>query len=158
MTSRWTIALAGLVAVMACAQPTVTNPLAIGKMSTVKATVGSTVQVKVPVEIMQGFHVNSNVPEDEYLIPLRLTWEEDNPMTAGMVKFPTAVMENYSFSPTPLSVFTENFQLETTFTVPADATPGPTAINGKLRYQACNDRECLAPKTLNVAVQVDIVR
>jgi hypothetical protein len=29
-------------------------------------------------------------------------------------------------------------------------------IQGKLRYQACNERECLPPKTLDVQVPMDI--
>ena len=32
------------------------------------------------------------------------------------------------------------------------------AWGGKLRYQACNDRECLAPQTLDVALQVNVTR
>jgi hypothetical protein len=31
-------------------------------------------------------------------------------------------------------------------------------IPGKLRYQACNDRMCLQPKTIDVSLPVDIVR
>src|SRR2546430_11157991 len=30
--------------------------------------------VKMSVQVKPGFHVNSNAPEDEYLIPLKLTW------------------------------------------------------------------------------------
>jgi len=29
-------------------------------------------------------------------------------------------------------------------------------MNGKLRYQACNDKECLPPKTIDVQFAVDI--
>jgi len=29
-------------------------------------------------------------------------------------------------------------------------------INGKLRYQACNEKECLQPKTLDVQIPIDI--
>ena len=51
-----------------------------------------------------------------------------------------------------------NFQLGAKFKVPLTAITGPAAMNGKLRYQACNDKMCLAPKDLDVNVQIDIVR
>lgn len=132
--------------------------LSIGDMSVLDVKLGSTVSVDVPVEIQSGFHVNSNTPSDEYLIPLRLTWADDGPLKPSLIQFPEPVMESYSFSPTPLSVFTEEFAITTEFRVAGDREPGPAAMNGSLRYQACNDRECLAPKTLNFALQLNIVR
>jgi len=35
---------------------------------------------------------------------------------------------------------------------------GPAVMTGKLRYQACNDRMCLAPKTLDVSLPVEVVK
>jgi hypothetical protein len=29
-------------------------------------------------------------------------------------------------------------------------------MNGKLRYQACNNKECLPPRTIEIPVTVDI--
>lgn len=72
------------------------------------------------------------------------------------IAYPKAQMEKYDFSPTPLSVFSGNFEIVTRFKAPAGAAPGPAMMNGKLRYQACNNRECLPPKTIDVAITVDI--
>ena len=38
----------------------------------------------------------------------------------------------------------------------ADAKTGPTTINLKVRYQACDDKACLAPATLDVPVTVEV--
>jgi hypothetical protein len=38
------------------------------------------------------------------------------------------------------------------------APVGPGTVGGKLRYQACNDRMCLPPKTLDVDLPVDIIK
>ncbi len=123
----------------------------------VKAKIGSTLQVKVPFELREGYHVNSNTPSDKYLIPLKLTWDA-GVMAAKDVTFPKPSLEKYAFSEVPLSVFSGTFEITTTFKVAPTAAPGPTAINGKLRYQACNNRECLAPRTMDVAIQVDLIR
>jgi thiol:disulfide interchange protein DsbD len=137
--------------------PAQINVLRVGKTETVKAKIGSTVAVRVPFELREGYHVNSHTPSDKYLIPLQLTWEPGL-LAATAVTFPKPTMEKYAFSEIPLSVFSGTFVLTTNFKVAPTAPPGPTAVNGKLRYQACNNRECLAPRVLDVAIQVDLVR
>jgi hypothetical protein len=118
---------------------------------------GASSEVKIKLALRGGYHVNSNTPSDKYLIPLKLTWNA-GPAVAEEVVFPKPQTEKVAFSPNPLSVFTGQFELMTRFKVPATAAPGPSALIGKLRYQACDDRMCLAPKSIDVAMQVDIVR
>jgi hypothetical protein len=116
---------------------------------------GSAGEVKVKAQLQTGFHVNSNTPSDDYLIPLKLTWAKE-PLVAEQVIYPKPQMEKYDFSPTPLSVFSGNFDIVTRFKAPAEARNGPAIMTGKLRYQACNNRECLPPRTLDVQVSLDI--
>ena len=113
--------------------------------------------VKVALELRPGYHCNSNKPSDDYLIPLKLTWAP-GPLESPEVTYPAPQMEKYSFSPTPLSVYSGSFALITKFKVAASATPGQTVVNGKLRYQACNDHMCLTPKTIEVSIPIDIIK
>jgi DsbC/DsbD-like thiol-disulfide interchange protein len=135
----------------------VTHQLAQGRTETVKAKLGGTVEVRLPLELRQGFHVNSNSPLDKTLIPLKVTWKAGF-LGATEVVFPKAVTEKYKFSKEPLSVFAGNFEVVTRFKVAPTAPLGPTAINGVVRYQACNDNGCQFPKDLNIAVQVMLTR
>ena len=41
----------------------------------VKLQPGGTAAVPVTVQIRPAYHINSNAPADEYLIPTKLTWE-----------------------------------------------------------------------------------
>ena len=111
-------------------------------------------EVKLNFQLKSGYHVNSNAPNDDYLIPLRLTWDA-KPMEVAEVVFPKPVLEKASFSEKPVSVFTGDFSVVTKFKVPANATTGLAILAGKLRYQACNDRMCLPPKTLDVRVPME---
>ena len=135
----------------------VTHQLAQGRTETVKAKLGSTVEVRLPLELRQGFHMNSNTPADKTLIPLRVTWK-DGLLGATEIVFPKPVMEKYKFSKDLLSVFSGNFEVVTKFKVAPTAPLGPAAINGVVRYQACNDNGCQFPKDLNVAIQVMLTR
>ena len=114
-------------------------------------------QAKLSVQLRDGYHVNSNTPSDEYLIPLKLTWSAGPLETAGIV-YPKPQSEKYAFSDKPLSVFTGDFEILTRFKVSSTATPGPAALSGKLRYQACNDRMCFPPKSVDVTLPVDVVK
>ena len=111
--------------------------------------------VKLKAQLRTGFHVNSDKPSEDYLIPLKLTWAKE-PLQLEQIAYPKPQFEKYEFSATPLSVFSGNFEIVTRFKAPASAAPGPAIMNGKLRYQACNNKECLPPKTIDVAVTVDI--
>lgn len=116
---------------------------------------GATGEVKIKAQLQPGFHTNSNTPSEDYLIPLKLTWAKE-PLVAEQVVYPKPQMEKYDFSPTPLSVFSGDFEIVTRFKAPADARNGPAMMSGKLRYQACNSRECLPPRTVDVSVTLDI--
>jgi hypothetical protein len=114
------------------------------------------VQAKVPLSVEAGYHVNSNTPSDEYLIPLKLTWTSTGALEPGPVAYPKPSLEKYDFSEKPLSVFTGNFELTAAFKVAANAPAGPGAAVGKLRYQACNDKACFPPKTIEITVPYQI--
>lgn len=122
----------------------------------VVAKKNSTTAVKIAVQLRNGYHVNSNTPSDEYLIPLKLTWIPA-PLEVEGVSYPAPKKEKYSFSEKPLSVFSGDFEIVTRFKAPVGANAGMQVISGKLRYQACTDKECFPPKTVDVKLPVDIV-
>ena len=116
---------------------------------------GATAEFNLKAELQPGFHVNSNMPGDEFLIPIKLTWNKD-PLEAEQVMYPKGQQEKMSFSPNPISVYTGAFEIGTRFKAPEGAMPGMGFMNGKLRYQACNNKECLPPRTVDVRVTVEI--
>ena len=133
-----------------------TSPtLTVATVPTVKARKGSGAAVTLRAVLPPGFHANSNTPSDDYLIPLTLKWT-GGPLQVDGIVYPKGTLEKYPFSPKPLSVVTGEFSIATKFKVPADAPNGAAAQNGTLKYQACNDRMCFAPKTVPVSVTLDI--
>ncbi len=116
---------------------------------------GSTAELKIKAQLQPGFHVNSNAPADEYLIPLKLTWSKE-PLEAEQIIYPKPELEKYAFSQNPVSVFSGNFEIVTRFKAPPTANPGLGMMAGKLRYQACNNKECLAPRTIDVHATIMI--
>ncbi|MCX6627237.1 MAG: protein-disulfide reductase DsbD family protein [Candidatus Solibacter sp.] len=113
-------------------------------------------QVKIPVVVKEGYHVNSNKPSEEYLIPLKLTWTQMGALEGGTVTYPKPALEKYEFSEQPLSVYSGAFDLVANFKVAANAQAGPGAVAGKLRYQACSTKACYPPKAVDITVSYQV--
>lgn len=133
------------------------NVLSILPPAKLTAKAGAIATAPITLHLFPGYHCNSDKPKDEYLIPLKLTWTAA-PLEVAEVVYPKPQMEKFSFSPEPMPVFTGDFEVLTRFKVPASAAVGSAVLAGKLRYQACNDRMCLPPKTIDVSLPVDITR
>ena len=129
--------------------------LSIGKVPAVPVSRKETVELRVPVVLRGGYHVNSNTPSEDYLIPMKLTWNAA-PLEVEETIFPAAKLEKYDFADKPLSVFSGDFEILTRFRTPASAPTGATVLTGKLRYQACTSSMCLPPKSVAVRLPVDV--
>jgi hypothetical protein len=123
--------------------------LAVAPPRKIVAKRGSEVEARIQVSLLPGYHCNSNTPSEDYLIPLRLAWTPGALEPAGIV-YPKPQMEKYEFSPKPVSVFSGKFEIVSKFKAVASAPPGPGMLAGRLRYQACNDKACFPPRTVEV--------
>ena len=146
--------LPGFLIVLTLAAQTSPN-LTVAPVPTLKVRKGSVAAVPLRAVLPPGFHANSNTPTDDYLIPLTLKWT-GGPLQVDGITYPKGSLEKYPFSPKPLSVVTGEFSVSTKFKVPANAGNGAAAQNGILKYQACNDRMCFAPKSVPVTVTLEI--
>src|SRR5271154_3706853 len=81
---------------------------------------GGAADFSLKAELQPGFHVNSNMPGDDYLIPIKLTWNKD-PLEAAQVNYPKPQMEKLAFSQNPISVYTGIFEIATKFKAPPAA-------------------------------------
>ena len=133
------------------------NVLDVAPLRKVAVPWKGTADAAIALRLREGYHVNSNTPSDAYFIPLRLTWNP-GPVEAVAVVFPKPQMEKLAFSEKPVSIFTGSFEVITKFKASAGAAPGQNVVTGKLRYQACNDRMCLAPRTIDLSLPVEIVK
>lgn len=133
---------------------TVVKPKALVSMQ--PAPRGSSVEVAVVAEILKGFHVNSNKPKEDYLIPTTLTPEIPAGLKVVETTYPQGKTQKFEFSETPLDVYDGTVIIRMKLQVAGDAPIGPLPIPMTLRYQACNDRACLPPVKLPVTADLQI--
>jgi thiol:disulfide interchange protein DsbD len=133
------------------------NVLNVAPLRKIAVPLTGTADASVALQLREGYHVNSNMPSDTYFIPLRLTWNP-GPLEAVSVIFPKPQLEKLAFSDKPVSIFTGNFEVVTKFKAAAGAALGQSVVSGKLRYQACNDRMCLPPRTVDLSLPVEVTK
>ncbi|HKV07496.1 MAG TPA: thioredoxin family protein [Thermoanaerobaculia bacterium] len=119
---------------------------------------GSPAQVAALVTIDPGWHVNSHKPTFDYLIPteLDLVLPESWPAKTVQYQYPQAEMQTFAFADQPLAVYDGSVVIVGRLEVPAGTAQGPVPIRAKLRYQACNDSQCLPPVTTEAELQLKI--
>jgi len=132
--------------------------LSVGEIQKAVGKRNTAVQVKIPLSVDTGYHVNSDKPNEEYLIPLKLTWDKATmgALEGGAIVYPKAAQEKYDFDDKPLSIFSGNFELTASFKVAANAPAGPGIAAGKLRYQACSNKACYPPKTIDINIPYQV--
>ncbi len=117
---------------------------------------GSAARVAALVTIEAEWHVNSNKPTYDYLIPTVLTLELPEGWTQEKVHYPPAEMQRFAFADQPLAVYDGDVVIVADLKVPAGAAAGTHAVHGSLRYQACNDSQCLPPVSTKAEIQLTV--
>ena len=134
------------------AQPPTVAIHPVGETDAVHAD--TTARVGLDITLDPGYHVNSNTPLDDLLIPTVLRLDPPEGFDLEGVAFPEAILLDQAGAEEPLAVFEEEFVIGAALRVDASLAPGTYAIPGTLRYQACNDRMCFNPT--NAPIQFDV--
>jgi len=133
---------------------TVVKPKAYASLAPVPRA--KTFEIAVVAAIQSGFHVNSNKPSEDYLIPTELTPELLAGYKVLAATYPPGTLTKFEFSEKKLSVYEGTFTVRMKIQVPAGAPLGATKLPLTLRYQACNDSACLPPVNLPVPLEIEI--
>jgi thiol:disulfide interchange protein DsbD len=104
----------------------------------------------VTATIESGWHINSNKPLDDFVIPTKLSFDGTDLVSA---EYPPHTVRTFTFSGgQKLAVYEGTIQIPFT----AKLQTGDT-IKGKLHYQACNDTVCLPPRDAEVTIDANVV-
>src|SRR6266566_530314 len=112
-----------------------------------------------PSDIGPGFHVNSNKPNSEFLIPTALKINAPTDIVIGKITYPPGQEASFPFAPDEkLSVYSTEFSVGVIVRPLAGVVPGKYMLHGELKYQACDNAACYPPKKLPVEFEVKVVK
>jgi len=115
--------------------------------------------VKLEFQVSSGFHINSNKPSAEYMIPTVLRLDAPTDIVVGRITYPAGEEMSFPFAPNEkLSVYSGNFTLAVMVRPLSSVLPGKYGFRGQMRYQACDHAACYPPKNLPVQFEVKVVK
>ena len=122
----------------------------------VKIKAAETSEIAVKIKIEPPFHVNANPPSEENLIPTSVEFEPKNGLTFGKPIYPQGETKKFGFSEKPLSVYEGEVMIKLPVKATANAQKGAQTLNGKLKFQPCDEKVCYRPQTKDVSFNVTI--
>ncbi len=129
-------------------------PIPLATAQRAKATM-----VDLNFRVPPGYHINSNTPKSEFLIPTALKMDLPTDIILGKIEYPAGEEASFPFSPDEkLSVYTGDFTIAVAVHPLHSVVPGKYVMHGVLRYQACDNAACYPPKTLPVSFEVKVVK
>jgi hypothetical protein len=115
--------------------------------------------VNLDFRVPHGYHINSNAPKSEFLIPTALKMDLPTDIILGKIAYPAGEDLSFPFSPDEkLNVYTGDFTIGLAVHPLRSVTPGKYVMHGVLRYQACDNAACYPPKTVPVSFNVKVVK
>jgi hypothetical protein len=114
-------------------------------------------QVDLRFRITPGYHINSNTPKSEFLIPTSLKLDAPTDIVIGKITYPVGRDMAFPFSPDEkLSVYSGEFDIAVVVRPLHTVLPAKYMIRGQLKYQACDNAQCYPPKQLPVQFEVKV--
>ncbi len=135
--------------------PAVTMPPA----PVVTAVQGKPATVPLTFRVASGYHINSNRPKSEFLIPTVLKVEATTDIVIGKTTYPDGQDMSFAFDPDEkLNVYTGDFVVDVQVRPLHTVQAGKYVIRGTLKYQACDNAACYPPKQLPISFDVKIAK
>ncbi len=99
-------------------------------------------QLRVIIELKPGWHINSNQPLQSNLIPTKINVVKGN---IAKINYPSPIIEKLGFSQQVLSLYEKTISITGKI---IDDDKHYLDLKFQVQLQACNDKHCLAPETL----------
>lgn len=115
--------------------------------------------VELHFRVPRGYHINSNMPKSEFLIPTVLKLDAPTDIVVGKISYPPGRDMAFPFSPNEkLNVYTGDFAVDVVVRPLHNVIPGKYMFRGELKYQACDNAACYPPKKLPVQFEIKVAK
>src|SRR5688572_12616344 len=116
---------------------------------------GDVAYAALRIKLDRHFHVQSNKPLDEFLVPTVLSLTPPAGLKVREIVYPKPV--RFEIAGDPAEVFESEFVIGVALDAATDVKPGTYPISGTLQYQACDDKLCLQPSSLALKTELKVV-
>ncbi|MBK7107369.1 MAG: protein-disulfide reductase DsbD [Ignavibacteriae bacterium] len=118
---------------------------------------GGEVKLAVKINVDKEWHINSDKPKEDFLIPTELKITNSDNFEIGKIVYPKSKEIKFDFSDNPVSVFEGEIFIGTILKVPQNIHLGEKQIVVELSYQGCNNATCMAPSSIIDTINLSVV-
>ncbi|MHB1687034.1 MAG: protein-disulfide reductase DsbD domain-containing protein [Ignavibacteriaceae bacterium] len=115
------------------------------KTSIVRLKKEGIIDVSINLNIMHGWHINSNKPLDNNLSPTSIKIKNNANFKVIKIKFPPPLLKKLGFSDSDLALYEDEVSIKVELKPVKKVTKGKIKVEGEVDYQPCNDQTCLFP-------------
>lgn len=122
----------------------------------IKLKAGDKKEVVVEAKVQKGFHVQANPATKPQLIATKVdvvgnaSFQPDRPI------YPKAKPYKIEGLGGSVDTYDGRFEVKVPVAAAASAKPGKSTLEGRIRYQACDDKVCFPPTVAKFAVPVEV--
>ncbi|MCX6174209.1 MAG: protein-disulfide reductase DsbD [Ignavibacteriales bacterium] len=121
-----------------------------------KVKAGTELKVVLNASIQNGWHINSNKPNDEFLIPTTIK-SGNKSFPVSNIDYPQPLERKLAFSEKPVSVFENEIKVGLIFKIDKSTASGKYNISIQFGYQGCNDQTCMPPTDAVAELNIEVV-
>lgn len=115
-----------------------------------------TIKIAVELSIKSKYHINSFYTDDPSLIKTELIYNGDKNFKLAGLFYPEDKLYKFEFSENKIRVYEGTVLIGSMFIPETSVTNGEYKIIQNLTYQACDDKMCYAPRSINIETPVKI--
>ena len=117
---------------------------------------GNSSTIEIGVEVKEGYHIQANQLDNEYLIPTALTIKADTNIIIGKQAFPQSKKFKLEGSADYWNVYDGSFDISLELKTTGIIQKGKYNLTATFHYQACDSKSCLSPRTINFLIPIEI--
>ena len=152
---------AGFPADLLIARPRTRDPEVVetsAKVSQDTLQASRTFQLDVSIIVDPEWHVYANPASRPEYVPTTLNVTSDLPLEDLKIQYPESRAFRAEGDSEAVAVYSGRNSIKVSAKLGANAAAGDSELKLTLRYQACNNHQCLAPKTVHVRVPVTVTK
>jgi DsbC/DsbD-like thiol-disulfide interchange protein len=127
-----------------------------GSITGGSVTKGKVTRGAVVLKIPGGLHINSSRPGNKYQIPTSIRLSAAGARVGGPT-YPRGKNRKFQFSDESINVYEGTVRVPFTITVPAGFRGNTVSVRAVVRYQACTDEVCYAPRSTEITMTARVL-
>ena len=112
--------------------------------------------VNVAIEVKNGYHIQANKTDNEFIIPTALEIIGDKAINIKKQVFPHPKKFKLEGTDEYLEVYDGRFEISIYFRSQKEIQKGMHHLDGKLKYQACDSIRCLFPREIEFSIELEV--